>query len=364
MKIDTISLFSGGGGLDLGFIESGFNIVYAIDNDKAAVDSYKENIDSNIILDDIFKIDLSTLPEARVVIGGPPCQSFSLVGKRDINDSRSDLVWRYLEIIKHVQPEYFVFENVIGLKSAKTPKGTKVLDDLAYAFQNIGYSINIETLNSADFGVPQRRKRVIIVGNNKGQQFEFPTPTHNEEGTNGLKKWVSSEDAIGDLGPANVDGNTGYISSPQSEYQKKMRDNSQNSEVTQHYYPQMSELDKQIISFVKPGGNYMDVPDFVPSNRIKKFKETGGRTTCYGRLLPSKPSYTINTHFNRPNVGCNIHYSEDRLITVREAMRFQSFPDSYRVVSKTKRGLHTVVGNAVPPLLAQIIARKIKKYIL
>lgn len=133
--------------------------------------------------------------------------------------------------------------------------------------------------------------------------------------------------------------------------------------LSQHYYPQMSELDKQIISYVKPGGNYMDVPDFVPSKRIRKFKETGGRTTCYGRLLPSMPAYTINTHFNRPNVGCNIHYKENRLIIVREALRFQSFPDNYCVVSKTKRGLHTVVGNAVLPLLTYAIAKQLRSYI-
>src|SRR5699024_7612673 len=119
----------------------------------------------------------------------------------------------------------------------------------------------------------------------------------------------------------------------------------------------------QIISYVKPGGNYMDVPESVPSNRIKNFKKTGGRTTCYGRLLPDKPSYTINTHFNRPNVGCNIHYSENRLISIREALRLQSFPDSYNTVSTTKRGYHTVVGNALPPLLSEKIAIKIKEYL-
>lgn len=363
MKIDTISLFSGGGGLDLGFKNSGFNIVYAIDIDKAAVDSYRENIDSNILLADLFEIDLTTLPKAKVVIGGPPCQSFSLVGKRDVHDNRSDLVWRYLEIINHVQPEYFVFENVVGLKSAKTPKGTKVIEDLASAFERIGYTINIETLNAADYGVPQRRKRVIIVGSRSGLRFNFPKPTHNEDGSLGLSKWVSAQEAIGDLGEATVDGITKYCTAIENSYQELMREKSLES-VSQHYYPQMSDLDKQIISFVKPGGNYMDVPDFVPSNRIKKFKETGGRTTCYGRLLPSKPAYTINTHFNRPNVGCNIHYKQDRLITVREALRFQSFPDTYKIISKTKRGLHTVVGNAVPPLLAEAIAKQLKKYIL
>lgn len=360
--IDTISLFSGGGGLDLGFKRAGFNIVYAIDIDEAAVKSYKRNIDSNIVLDDIFSIDITKLPKAKVVIGGPPCQSFSLAGKRDIHDNRSDLVWKYLEIISYIQPEYFVFENVIGLKSAKTPKGSKVIDDLSEAFKKVGYTINIETLNAADYGVPQRRKRVIIVGNKCGKRFIFPEITHNESGIDGKQKWVSVEEAIGDLGPASHVGDASYSKKVQNEYQELMRQENKKT-LSQHYYPQMSELDKQIISYVKPGGNYMDVPDFVPSKRIRKFKETGGRTTCYGRLLPLMPAYTINTHFNRPNVGCNIHYKENRLITVREALRFQSFPDNYCVVSKTKRGLHTVVGNAVPPLLAYAIAKQLRSYI-
>ena len=123
----------------------------------------------------------------------------------------------------------------------------------------------------------------------------------------------------------------------------------------------MSELDKTIISHVKPGGNYRDIPDHVPSTRIQRIKKEGGRTTCYGRLSPDKPSYTINTYFNRPNVGCNIHYKYDRLLTIREALRLQSFPDDFELVSKSKQGKYTIVGNAVPPLLSEAIAKKLKK---
>lgn len=359
----TISLFSGGGGLDLGFKQIGFDIIFAIDNDKEAVASYKKNLGEEIIYEDINKINVKELPKADLVIGGPPCQSFSLVGKRKTTDERAQLVWKYLEIIKEIKPCYFVFENVVGLKSAKTERGTKVLDELILAFNEIGYKVKIETLNAADYGVPQRRKRVFLVGNNKGDEFVFPKPTHNEKGTDGLMKWVSAEKAIGDLGSATIDGISNYKSASSNEYQNFMRDNNKSKNVENHFYPQMSVLDKQIISYVTPGGNYMDVPDSIPSKRIQTFKKTGGRTTCYGRLLPEKPAFTINTHFNRPNVGCNIHYREDRLITVREALRFQSFPDSYIINSKTKRGYHTIVGNAVPPLLAKKVAIEIKKYI-
>ena len=133
--------------------------------------------------------------------------------------------------------------------------------------------------------------------------------------------------------------------------------------ITEHFIPTMSKLDKYIISCVKPGGNYMDIPEDVKSERIRRLQKEGGHTTCYGRLDPNMPSYTINTYFNRPNVGCNIHYEENRLITVREALRLQSFPDSYKIISRSKQGRNLIVGNAVPPLLARVVAKELKKYL-
>jgi DNA (cytosine-5)-methyltransferase 1 len=114
---------------------------------------------------------------------------------------------------------------------------------------------------------------------------------------------------------------------------------------------------------VKPGGNYNDIPDDVPSERIKRLKREGGHTTCYGRLSPDKPAHTINTYFNRPNVGCNIHYEYDRLLTIREALRFQTFPDTYQLVCKSKTAKHLIVGNAVPPILAYALAKQLRKYL-
>src|SRR5699024_2663820 len=114
------------------------------------------------------------------------------------------------------------------------------------------------------------------------------------------------------------------------------------------------DLDKYIVKHVKPGGNYMDVPPEVPSKRIRRLQKEGGRTTFYGRMDPNKASYTINTYYNRPNGGCFIHYSKDRLITTREALRLQSFPDSYKLISSSQHGKRTIVGNAVPPILAEV----------
>ena len=359
MKPTVVSLFSGGGGLDLGFKNKGFDIIWAIDNDKDAVSSYQVNLGEHIIQEDITKVSEENIPKADVVIGGPPCQSFSLVGKRRMDDDRGKLVWQYLRIINTIKPKIFVFENVIGLKSAKTSEGSLVINDLILAFNEIGYKVKWDVLNAADYGVPQRRKRIFLVGTREGVHFEFPKPTHNQDGDNGMQKWVSVEEALGDLPSPNETGKADYATKALSAYQTKMRRNNTNNYITDHITPTLSDLDKLIISYIPVGGNYMDVPDSVPSRRIKKFKETGGRTTCYGRLRPEMPSYTINTHFNRPNVGCNIHYKEKRLITIREALRLQSFPDDYRIKSSTKRGKHTVVGNAVPPILAESLAVKV-----
>ena len=272
MNNTTVSLFSGGGGLDLGFKQAGFNIVWAIDNNADAVNTYKRNVGSEILCGDITAIDIEKIPQADIVIGGPPCQSFSLAGNRHCDDERGRLVWRYLDIIKRVSPKAFLFENVIGLISAKDKQGNKILDNLLETFSEIGYHVTWHLVNAADYGVPQVRKRVIIVGLKEGT-FEFPQTTHNKRGTDGKKKYVSVEEAIGNL--------------PEAGKAKG---------ISEHDYPTMSKLDQYICAHVRPGGNYMDIPDDVPSVRIKRLKRDGGHTTCYGRMLPENPSYTINTY--------------------------------------------------------------------
>lgn len=357
----VVSLFSGGGGLDLGFVSEGYDIIWAIDNNSNAVSTYKANIGHHIVCADINTVDVNSIPYADIIIGGPPCQSFSLAGKRNTEDEKGQLVWKYIQIIEHILPKAFVFENVTGLLSAKNSKGEKIINLLKTAFNKIGYTIEMQTINAADYGIPQKRKRVIIVGVLTEKKFVFPLPTHNEIG-NGLKKHVSVKEALDDLPESSNDknGTVSYVMEPQNAYQSKMR---YRETVTEHLTPQMSDLDKFIISHVKPGGNYMDIPKDVNSTRIRRLQQDGGHTTCYGRLNPALPSYTINTYFNRPNVGCNIHYSADRLITVREALRLQSFPDSYSLVSTSKQGKNLIVGNAVPPMLAAVIANKLKKHL-
>lgn len=363
-NITVTSLFSGCGGLDLGFKWAGYNIIWANDIMKDAYDSYRENIGTHIVLADITKINLYQLPKTELVIGGPPCQGFSGIGKRDPNDPRSSLVWNYLDILKYIKPKIFLFENVTGLKNAKTVDGTKVIVDLIEAFGKIDYRINLFTLNSADYGVPQRRKRIFIIGNSLGIEISPPEETHSKEGKDDLKKWVSSFEALSDLDYPTERGIVKYSKDPDCEFQKIMRNENKNNFTDLHFTPYASKKDKEIIECVKPGGNYLDVPDSIATQRILYFKKTGGRTTTYGRLDPNMPAHTLNTYFDRPNIGCNIHYKDNRMITIREGMRLQSFPDNFRIISSNKRNYYVQVGNAVPPLLSYAIAKHLLKYLI
>lgn len=358
-NIKVIGLFSGCGGLDLGFKQAGYDLIWANDILKDACETYKLNIGDHIINKDITKVDLNTIPKADLIIGGPPCQGFSGIGKRDPNDNRSALVYSYLDVVNRIQPKVFLFENVTGLKSSKAADGSKVIDNLKKSFEAIDYYINIYTLNAADYGVPQKRKRVFIIGNKFGVDITAPIQTHFEKEAN-KKQWISSYEAISDLESPTDEGIVKYRNAPICNYQKLMRENTDST--TLQITPYSSPTDKAIMKHVKPGGNYMDIPDEVSTKRIMYFKSTGGRTTTYGRLDPNKPNYTLNTYFNRPNIGCNIHYDEDRMITIREGLRFQSFPDDFHLISKTKRNYYVQVGNAVPPLLSKAWANHLLKH--
>jgi DNA (cytosine-5)-methyltransferase 1 len=360
----VLSLFSGCGGLDLGFKREGFHIVWANDKVEDVCKTYRNNIGDHIVCGDLNEINTSEIPSGDVLIGGPPCQSFSLLGKRKPDDQRGSLAWKYLDILKEIKPTLFLFENVLGIKSAKTIDGRNVLHELQKVFLGMGYELGTYTLNAADYGVPQRRHRVFVVGSLNDKKIACPPPTHSripEKTLKGkrLEKWVSSLVALSDLPkPSERDG-IPYDKEPQSEYQRLMRKDS--CGVYNHYPPYASERDMKIIKAVPPGGNYMNIPDEIATKRIMKFKKTGGRTTTYGRLDPEEPAYTINTYFDRPNVGCNIHYFEDRMITIREGLRLQSLPDDFIIYSTTKRNYYYQVGNAVPFLLAIAWARKFKE---
>lgn len=359
----VVSLFAGCGGLDLGFKEAGFKITWSNEIMPDAAESYKRNLGHTPVVEDIWKI-INDVPKADIVIGGPPCQAFSLVGKRLENDSRAKLVFAYQIIIKRTKPKAFVMENVPGLMASKID-GKRVIDHLASEYREMGYDISINHLLASDYFVPQRRRRVVMVGVRKGlKPFAMLSSAAfgNIIGINANLLPVSAKDAIGDLPKIRAKGDYGeslYDRPAKMEYAQLMR-NGSGQGVSFHAMPTMSKLDLEFVKHIPPGGNYMNIPDSISTKRIMSFKKTGGRTTTYGRLSPDAPAYTITTYFNRPNVGANYHYEEERLISVREALRLQSFPDSFVPFYTNQRSLHMQVGNAVPPLLAQAIAESLK----
>ena len=358
----VVSLFCGIGGLDLGFEWAGAKVIWATDLSPIVSNSYPLNFSSPMEQADICNLSPSSIPDSDIIIGGPPCQSFSLVGKRSENDERGALVFRFLDIIDEKRPSTFVMENVPGILSTRID-GERLTEHLRDKFIKMGYKVSVMKLNAADYLVPQLRRRVFLVGS---LQKEIQAPNPNEFALNCFDIDARHHDngagaAILDIGQPVSKGETAQYRtdvSP-SPFATIMRQKSKGG-VSLHAYPRMSETDKILVSHIPPGGNYRDVPDEFSTARIMKFKKTGGRTTTYGRLHPERPSFTINTYFRRPNVGANFHPTEERLITVREAMRLQSIPDHFQISNGgAQDARNALVGNAVPPLLAYAVATNI-----
>lgn len=356
-KYTVVSLFSGLGGLDLGFVEEGFDVIWANDISLKAVESYTRNLDMRPACADIAEYPFANIPPADVVIGGPPCQAFSLVGKRQPEDPRGRLVFRFLDVVRHLRPRAFAMENVPGIAASRI-NGERLTVILAHEFESLGYKVAIIKLTATDYLVPQRRTRIFIFGSLEGVIYK-PDPVLFAETCYGINQRtfdVSAKAAIDDLGPCVPKGHLAqYREGPCSDFALLMRRQS-NGNVSLHECQRMSETDQELIKYIPPGGNYTDIPDDVAPGRVLNFKKTGGRTTTYGRLHPDRPAHTINTYFRRPNVGCNFHYNEPRLITPREAMRLQSIPDHFELCYSSQDERNSLIGNAVPPLLARSIA--------
>lgn len=360
MSPTVASFFSGIGGLDLGFEWAGASITWATDISQIAEKAYPLNFGRALNRIGIEDLKFSDIPDTDIIIGGPPCQSFSLVGLRRPDDERGRLVFRFFDVVKAKRPSGFVMENVPGLSAARINE-ERLTDYLARKFQDLGYFVSIMKLNAADYLVPQLRKRVFIVGS---QDNPVRVPDRDQFalevfGGPSSEFGLGSASALLDLGsPVGKGERAKYSREPASKFAETMRGLS--TDFTLHEMPRMSDTDKLLVSFIPPGGNYMDVPDQHATQRILNFKKSGGRTTTYGRLHPDRPAYTINTYFRRPNVGANFHPVEDRLISIREAMRLQSLPDRFdipRIGAQDDR--NALVGNAVPPLLALAVAKEL-----
>lgn len=346
MKPTVIDLFAGVGGLSLGFEMEGFDILLANEFDQSIATAYKENHKStNVVVGDITSLDLSKVfgeyvNKIDVVIGGPPCQGFSQKGKRKtINDERNFLFKHYVEVVKFVKPKYFVMENVPNLLTAE--KGF-FLNEIKGLFKGYGYSIRYGILNAADYGVPQNRRRAIIIGKYLATPPELPLP---------CKQKVTIWDAISDL--AYLESGEGefeqeYRNSPKSDYEKKMRKGSKilyNHMATKH-----SALALERLSLIPPNAG----KEVLPKEHITKSVYSG----TWSRMKQNDVAVTITTRFDTPSSGKFTHPFLNRAITVREAARLQSFPDTFKFIG-SKMSQMKQVGNAVPPLLARKIARVI-----
>ena len=346
MKPTVIDLFAGVGGLSLGFEMEGFDILLANEFDQSIATAYKENHKStNVVVGDITFLDLSKVfgeyvNKIDVVIGGPPCQGFSQKGKRKtINDERNFLFKHYVEVVKFVKPKYFVMENVPNLLTAE--KGF-FLNEIKGLFKDYGYSIRYGILNAADYGVPQNRRRAIIIGKYLANPPELPLP---------CKQKLTIWDAISDL--AYLESGEGefeqeYRNSPKSDYEKKMRKGSKilyNHMATKH-----SALALERLSLIPPNAG----KEVLPKKHITKSVYSG----TWSRMKQNDVAVTITTRFDTPSSGKFTHPFLNRAITVREAARLQSFPDTFKFIG-SKMSQMKQVGNAVPPLLARKIARVI-----
>jgi len=321
-KYTVLSLFSGAGGLDLGFHEQGYKILCASDNWVESKDTFKLNFPNiPFICEDVRKLSIDSIKKeigrskVDVIIGGPPCQGFSAMGDKNSADPRNLLFESYAEIVKHIKPKCFVFENVKGLK---TMFGGRYLASIINTFTNLGYNVYEKTLNAKDFGVPQSRERVIIFATLSDNLFDFTVAKVSK--VSKLKQYSNCGDAINDL--------------------------INNTSMPNHIA--LNHGDKVIrrYKYIKPGGK-LPPPEELPEDiRRKNFGNT------YVRLDPSKVSPTMVPGNN----AFPIHPSLHRSLTPREAARIQSFPDSF-IFSGSRKEQCKLVGNSVPPLMASCIAK-------
>lgn len=335
-----IDLFCGAGGMSYGFEMAGFRPVLAIDNWQDALDTYiYNNPRGTTLCADLSVIDVRKvasdfgIKEVDLIIGGPPCQGFSVAGKRIVEDIRNKLYKSFVSFVEFFLPEMFVMENVPNILSI----GEGMVREAILAdFRSLGYNVKYKVLTASDYGVPQNRRRAIFVGAKNGD-FEFPVPS--------VRNKVTVSQALSDLPECSVNNGSEYEKPAQSTYQKWARSKSNgvyNHEITEH-----NERTQHIISLVPDGGNYRDLPE--------EYRNTRKVHIAWTRLNSQKPSITIDTGHRH-----HFHYCFNRIPTVRECARLQSFPDNY-VFLKSRTSQYKQVGNAVPPLMATAIAEEIKR---
>ena len=371
-----IDLFAGCGGMTQGFASEGFEPILAVEWDRAAAATYAANWgEDHVIPGDIAEVATEDIPRARVIIGGPPCQGFSNLGLKKLEDPRNQLWREYMRFVEAAQPDIFVIENVD--RFSKSPEFQMLLDEAAHGVLK-DYTLTHGVLNAADYGVAQRRKRTIVIGS-RGDKIEMPAPTHAKAPLPGsdLLPWKTLRDVIGGLpiDPADTElpkSTETYFGTPMPGPFKGLA-----LHIKRRPLPKSLER----YSYVPPGGGRFDVPtELLP--RCWREKPTG-TTDVMGRGRWDAPSVTIRTEFFKPEKGQYLHpqwepaavqdpespwikgdprRSVDRVITHYEASLIQDFPSTYQWVG-TKIQIARQIGNAVPGGLARAIARHIKPYL-
>lgn len=369
---EVISVFSGAGGMSLGFSRSGLKPIVGFDINQDACRTYERNLgvpSHNLNLgagdqSEALKI-LEGSKNALAVVGGPPCQGFSTAGDRSGKDPRNQLIFNYLALVERLRPRWFFFENVEGLLTSESGRS---VSELLRCFIKIGYSVRLEKVNFAAYGLPQSRKRVLIIGNRLGLDFHFPMETHSYfSGKHSyLSLYPSSPnllEAIAGLPkPSRKSQMLAYESEPINDYDRSMRAGNDSREVSLHYSAP-SEKDVERFRHLEQGQTMKDLPEELwhPSFRRRAFRRVadgtptekrGGAPSGIKRLRGEYSALTITSAANREF----IHPCEDRPLSIREAARLQSFPDSFEFEGNGS-SVMTQVGNAVPPLAAEFFAR-------
>jgi len=326
MKI--ASLFSGCGGLDLGFTKAGFEMIYANDFDKVCWQTFEKNHGLKIDGRSIVDVKSDEIPDVEGIIGGPPCQSWSLAGEmRGIKDERGQLFYQYARILKDKKPKFFLAENVPGLiSSTHLPAFKKILGE----FEKLGYNVAYKLLDARNYGVPQERKRVIIVGIRKDldKTFEFPEPTHSIDGKSGKKKWVTLKDSIGDLPEAFAAKEKNYAN-------EKLE------------FPNQEYMN----------GGFSTI--YMSRNRKKNWDEPSFTIQAGGRHAPVHPDSAQMIKLGADEWKFHGRDPKYRRLSVRECARIQTFPDDFIFYYNNIADGYKMIGNAVPVKLAESIAKKI-----
>jgi len=357
-QIKVIDVFCGAGGLSYGFYKNkNFNLLCANDIEKDMTETYKANHkDVPVYNMDIKNLNLNLLEkdlniiknDIDIIIGGPPCQAFSTVGKRLLDDPRGKLFQDFYRLVKECEPKMFLFENVKGLISID--KGN-LLKHIINLFKEINYNVEYKVLNACDYGVPQARERVFIVGTLDKKKFDFPKVTHSEKGCSITNKYILLKDAISDLPYLDTnDKKDEYVIEPENDYQKLLKDT---DTLTEHFSPKNNSNLVTLMKELPDGGTPLDVREEI--------RPKSGFKNTYCRLWWERPSPTITRNFSTPSSSRCIHPKQPRPLSPREALRIQSFPDSY-ILKGSASSKKVQIGNAVPPILSQKLASSVEDY--